>query len=439
MVADVVDELVFRRHGRWCAVAGHPSVRRAAADVVAAMLTGRKYRLELTAEQAEFAEEVGAVCRSVWNAGLEQRREYRRRGAWMNYTPQAAELADAKADHDWLKIAPSHVLQQTLMDLDRACREHGTWNVKWRSGRRWSPSFRFPAGNLIEVQRLGRKWGRAKLPKLGWVRFRWSRALGGAVRSATVSRDGKHWYISFLVEDGRTTPERHVSASAVGVDRGVVIAVACSDGAIFDRPFTTTAERRRHLRLQQKLARQKKGSANRADTVAAIGRLRRRERQRRRDFCAQVAHRLASRHGTVVLEDLRTKNMTASAKGTRAEPGRNVTQKAGLNRAILDKGWNLFELALQNVARQNGCQVVKVPAAFTSQTCSRCRAVDPASRESQARFRCTACGYSENADLNAASNILYAAGHAVSACRGPAVQGRRSRNHQPSPVGVPRL
>lgn len=164
------------------------------------MLTGRKYRLSLTGEQAEMAEEFGRICRSVWNTALEQRREYRRRGAWMNYVPQAAELADAKREHDWLRAAPSHILQQTLKDLDKACRTHGTFKVRWRSKARWNPSFRFPAGNLITVERLNRKWGRAKLPKLGWVSFRWSRPPGGEIRSATVSRKAGHWYISFLVE-----------------------------------------------------------------------------------------------------------------------------------------------------------------------------------------------------------------------------------------------
>lgn len=151
------------------------------------MLTGRRYRLALTGEQAEQCVEFGHVCRAVWNTALDQRRQYRQRGGWMNYAPQCAELAEAKTEHEWLKVAPSHVLQQTLKDLDAACRTHGTFKVRWRSKNRWVPSFRFPMGKLITVERLGRKWGRAKLPKLGWVTFRWSRPPGGAVRSATVS------------------------------------------------------------------------------------------------------------------------------------------------------------------------------------------------------------------------------------------------------------
>lgn len=379
------------------------------------MLTGRKYRLDFTPEQAEFAETIGGICRSVWNTALEQRREYRRRGSWMDYVPQCAELAEAKAEHEWLKQAPAHCLQQTLKDLDQACKAHGTWKVKWRSARRWSPSFRFPDGSKISVERLGKRLGRCKLPKFGWACFRWSRALGGQVRSATVSRGGAHWYISFLVEDGHVTPEQHVSNAVVGVDRGVAVAVAVSDGTLRDREFCTPGEAKRYRRLQQRLARQEKGSANRKKTLAAMRVIKCRERDRRNDFTAWTANRLATRHGLVAIEDLRTRNMTRSAKGTVEAPGSNVKQKAGLNRSILDKGWHKFQLALENVARYTGARIVKVPAAYTSQTCSECHVVDPESRKSQAVFRCTACGHEENADVNAAKNIL-AAGLAVTAC-----------------------
>ena len=187
------------------------------------MLTGRRFRVEFSEDQAEFAERIGAVCRAVWNTGLEQRREYRRRGAWMNYRPQARELAQAKAEHRWLAQVPGHCLQQTLMDLDKACRTHGTFRVRWRSGRRWAPSFRFPEGSKMAVEKLNARHGRVKLPKLGWVTFRMSRPLDAVViRSATVAREGRHWFVSLLVDDGKTTPQAHAAAGVtVGVDRGV--------------------------------------------------------------------------------------------------------------------------------------------------------------------------------------------------------------------------
>lgn len=141
------------------------------------MLTGRRFRIEFTEQQEAFAERIGSVCRAVWNIGLEQRREYCRRRAWMNYREQAGELAAAKAEHPWLAEVPGHCLQQALMDLDKACREHGTFRVRWRSGRRWVPSFRCPEGSKMVVERLNRRHARVKLPKLGWsnsaCRARW--------------------------------------------------------------------------------------------------------------------------------------------------------------------------------------------------------------------------------------------------------------------------
>nr|WP_078510354.1 RNA-guided endonuclease TnpB family protein [Streptomyces himastatinicus] len=380
------------------------------------MLSGRRYRLELTSEQAALCQEIGDICRAVWNTALEQRREYRRRGAWMNYVPQAAEMAEAKREHPWLTAAPSQVLQQTLMDLDRTCREHGTFNVRWRSKVRWSPAFRFPAGNRIQVERLGRKWGRVKLPKLGWVRFRWSRPLGGEVRSATVRHRAGQWFISFLVNDGCTTPDRHgMPGTAVGIDRGVTVAAVTSDGTFHDRSFITSGEVARYRRLQQKLARQSKGSANRAKTVTAMRRIMRRVTDRRADFCSYTACRITTRNALVVLEDLRIQAMTATASGTADRPGRNVRQKTGLNRAILDKCWFKLEMALLNAARRTGSRIVLVNPAYTSQTCNRCGHVDAKSRKSQAVFECTACGHRDHADVNAAKDQRDA-GLAFSAC-----------------------
>ncbi|MEV6930925.1 transposase [Dactylosporangium sp. NPDC051485] len=400
------------------------------------MLTGRRYLLAFTPEQAAYAEQVGAACRAVWNTGLEQRREYRRRGAYISYVEQARQMAQAKKDPAcaWLADAPSHTLQQALRDLDRACREHGTWKVRWRSKTRTAPSFRFPDPNHITVRRLNRRWGEVRLPKFGPVRFRWTRAIGGTIRNATVLREGGRWYISFCVEDGIT----EVAPSGkppVGIDRGVAVAVATSDGDLHDRAFATPGEEGRLKRLQQRMSRSlrthggNRRSKRRDATRAQLGRLNARIRARRADFAAQTAVALVRDHGLVAVEDLRVKNMTASAKGTTEQPGRNVRQKAGLNRAILGKGWGRFVLQLEHAARYHGATVVKVNPAFTSQTCNACKHVARGSRESQAVLRCVACGHQDHADVNAAKNIL-AAGLAVTG-RGDLGIGR-SVKRQPS-------
>ncbi len=176
--------------------------------------------------------------------------------------------------------------------------------------------------------------------------------------------------------------------------------VATSDGQCFDGVGMRPGEQRRRL------ARQKKGSNRRRRTVRAIGRVYERVRNRRADFCHQTAHTLTTEHGLGAVEDLRVKHMTASARGTVEQPGRHVRQKAGLNRSILDKAWGRLRTTLEWHGRKNGCSIVAVPAAYTSQTCSRCKHVAAESRESQADFCCVACGYQTNADVNAANTIL---------------------------------
>ena len=277
----------------------------------------------------------------------------------------------------------------------------------------------------MQLQKLNRRKSQIKLPKLGWVKFRASHSLTGeTIRSATLSRQGRHWFVSLLVDDGVTTPVEHaLPGSAVGVDRGVAIAVATSAGDLFNQVFTGPHERRRALWLQRKLSRSAKGSANRNRTRLALANLRARERRRRDDFCVKTARQLAQNNALVVLEKLAVHNMTRRANPVAdpASPGRYLpngrSAKSALNRAILAKGWYRFELALNSAARYSGTQIVKVPAAFTSQRCSACGQVDPKSRESQAVFRCTGCSHPvEHADVNAANNILAAGLLAVSAC-----------------------
>lgn len=395
------------------------------------MLTGRRYLLALTSEQAEYAEQVGDACRAVWNTALEQRRVYTQRylrdgrGTYASFTLQCRELSEAKTEHLWLTAAPNVCLQQVLRDLDKAVTTHGVFRVQWRSKAKTPPAFRFPDPKLMKVERLNRKWARVKLPKLGWVRFRWTRPIGGAIRNATVTRQAGRWYISFCVEDGieEVAPS---TKPPVGIDLGVAVAVATSGGDMYDREFITPGEAKRLKRLQQRLSRSQqvhgrnRGSNRRDATRVQLGRLHARVRNRRNDFAVQTAAALVRSYGLVVVEDLKVKNMTKSAKGTVEAPGKNVRQKAGLNRAILDKGWGRFLLSLRSAARYTGTQIVEVDPAYTSQTCHACKHIARESRESQAEFRCAACGHEANADVNAAMNIL-AAGLAVTGRGGFAV------------------
>ena len=273
------------------------------------------------------------------------------------------------------------------------------------------------------MRRLSRKVGQVWVPKAGWVRFRWSRAVPAGVKSCRVRMDrAGRWHVAFAaVPDPVPAPGNHEVA---GLDRGVAVSAALSTGELLSLPGLAVRERKRLRRLERKLCRARRGSGRRGRVRYAIARLRARESDRRKDWAEKASTDIARRFDLIRAEDLQIKTMTRSAKGTPGNPGRNVRAKAGLNRGILRSGWGLLVRRLEDKAPG---RVEKITPHYTSQCCSACGQVDPESRESQAVFRCTACGFACHADVNAARNI--AAGHAVTARGGDGVT--RPVNREP--------
>jgi transposase len=270
---------------------------------------------------------------------------------------------------------------------------------------------------------VSRKVGEVWVPKAGWVRFRWSRDVPPDAKSYRVTKDrAGRWHVAFAVIPAPVPAPGN--GQTVGIDRGVAVSAALSTGELLRCPGLTARERTRLRRMQRRLARARRGSTRRGRVKHGIARLRARETDRRKDWAEKTSTGIARRFDLIRVEDLQIGNMTRSAKGSRENPGRNVRAKAGLNRGILGSGWGLLVRRLEEKAPG---RVEKISPAFTSQRCSACGRVDRGSRESQAVFRCTACGFAANADVNAAINI--AAGHAVTARGGDGVT--RPVNREP--------
>jgi putative transposase len=384
-----------------------------------------RYRLAPTPEQETILRQHCAHARYVWNLAVEQQAWWRPgRCAAPGYSAQAAQLTQARAEHRWLRDGSQMVQQQALRDFAQAMANYfaGTHRKPtWRKEVR-NEGFRIVAVKPGHIQRLSRKTGQAWIPKAGWVRFRWSRAVPEA-SSYRVTRDRAGcWHIAFAaIPEPIPSPG---TGEIVGIDRGVMVAAAQSTGDLLHCPGLRVAEQARLRRLQRRLARATTGSNRRAQVKAAIARLRARERDRRKDWAEKTSTDLARRFDVIRIEDLRITGMTRSARGTLARPGRGVRRKAGLNRGILSSGWGLLARRLEDKAPG---RVEKINPAYTSQRCSACGHVAADSRESQALFRCVACGYVCHADVNAARNI--AAGH-CGGCAGTLAGGRRM-NREP--------
>ena len=256
---------------------------------------------------------------------------------------------------------------------------------------------------------------RMKLPsKLGWVKFRKSRQIEGEIKNCTITRTSGHWYISFQTEQELPDPI-HSSEQAVGLDVGIAKFVTLSSGKQY-QPLNVFKKHQLQLASEQrKLSRKVKFSANWQKQKQRINRLHSKIATCRQDFLHKTSTEISKNHAMVVIEDLKVSNMSRSAKGTVEKPGVNVKAKSGLNKSILDQGWYEFRRQLEYKQHWLGGDVVAVKPQYTSQTCSSCGHICKDNRKSQADFKCVACGHAENADINAAKNIL-ASGHGVLAC-----------------------
>ena len=393
-----------------------------------------RFRLYPTPAQEVLLSEQCSHARYVWNLGLEQRLMWARwKGPTPGYVEQSRQLTEARAAQPWLAQGSQTVQQQALRDLDQAWRNFfaGTHNrPTWRK-RGAHEGLRIVGPQALRIRQDNGRWSAALVPKVGWIPFRRTRAVVDW-KSYRINRDrAGRWHLAFAV-----VPEPVPgpgTGGVVGVDRGVIVAVALSSGEMTSPSKLAAKESERLLRLQRHLARAQQGSNRRARVTTQVARLKARETDRRKDWVEKTSTDLARRFDVIRVEDLNTAGMTRSARGTIAEPGRNVAAKAGLNRGILANGWGLLITRLEQKAPG---RVEKVNPAYTSQTCNACKHIARESRKSQADFECVACGHQDNADVNAARNIAErstAAGLAVAA-RGDRVRLARSVKREPQLV-----
>lgn len=360
-----------------------------------------------------------------------------------------AAIRQAREDIDFLAVLPAQAAQAVLKTYFQA------WKNCWE-GRAGAPDFKgrvrtvmsvdVPQGRDLNIVRVHRRWGMVNLPKIGRVRFRWTKDLPVGKRAngenritgARLIRDVLGWHIAFRIQTLEVQPEPHHGPD-VGIDVGVTVPIALSDGETYEHgEWLTDKEQAKLLDLEQRAARRKQHrkpgehtSRRLHRTYDQIAGLRAKAKRRALDWQHQTTTAIARTYGTVVVEALTITNMVKSAKGTVDQPGRNVAQKSGLNRAISGEAWGRTVIMLTYKTVRRGGTLHKVPAPGTSLRCSACGFTTPGSRESQAVFACKNpdCGWAGNADHNAARNVLhlYRMGLALIPAAGRAVVRRAKR------------
>jgi len=325
-----------------------------------------------------------------------------------------SKLYKQSEEFGFLSECPAHLLQQKLKDLDRAFRDafdKTQPNKKMPKFRKKGlhDSFRFPAPNQIQLS-----GNRIKLPKLDWLRFFRSQAVEGDVKNVTLSKKGKDWFVAIQVEKD-ISPSLNQNTSSLGIDLGIAHFATTSEGEMIVGLNSFKAQANKLAIAQRRLTRKKKYSQNWKKQQHKIRAIHTKIANNRKDYLHKISTRFSKNHAMIVIEDLQVSNMSRSAKRTLENPGRNVSAKSGLNKAILDQGWSEFRRQLEYKLMWQGGVLLTVNPQYTSQQCTICHHIAQSNRKSQGKFQCEVCGFESHADINAARNIL-AAGHAVLAC-----------------------
>ena len=318
-----------------------------------------------------------------------------------SYTKIANLLPQWKNTFPWLKDCYAQVLQQSLKDLEKAFKNffQKRANPPKFKKKGIKESIRFPQDCKLEQHN-----NRLYLPKIGWVRYRNSRNVVGEIKNVTVRKKCGRFYVSIQTQCEVEIPKHQ--GGEIGIDMGIVRFATLSNGEYFEPLNAFKTYKGKLAKLQRQLKNKIKFSKNWQKLQAKIAKLHHKIANYRKDYLHKISTEICKNHAMIYVEDLQVSNMSKSAKGTAEEPGQNVKQKSGLNRAILDQSWTEFRRQLDYKSQWQGGVLVAVPPQNTSRTCPCCGYTDKENRPTQAKFKCIECGYTENADLVGAINIL---------------------------------
>lgn len=375
------------------------------------------YRLHPTVKQSRaIASSIRLQC-ELYNASLEERvmtYKWHKRGVSSAKAPtkfdQFRTLTGLFELRPELASFGVTVCRGTLTRLDEAFRGFFSRVEKGQAPGfpRFKSVARFDSLTWCDAKgwRLDEKTRRLYIQGVGHVKLNLHRPLAGTAKTLTIARRGAHLEATVFCAK---VPKQLLPATGnmVGLDLGVGVLVAGSDGTLYDHP-----RHRRRLapllkKAQAERSRHTKGSSRHKKATTQIARLKHKEATRRTDALHKLSRLIVNENDLIVVEDLRIANMSRSARGTREHPGRHVAAKSGLNDAVMDSGWRMLIAMITYKAEGAGRTVIKVSPRHTSQRCSICGFVAAANRHRQ-KFSCLSCGAFAHADVNAARNILRA-------------------------------
>lgn len=397
------------------------------------MLKGVRFKANPTPAQKHILSQWMGCARFIWNAKCNEEHYYstfaRKYHPIGTYAPIDQKTSHFKSKEltPFLYECPSQIIRNSAVNWYQTFQKFmkGLCGKPKRKAKRDRGSIHLTR-ELFHFKQCAngvvRLFIGTKTNNIGYLSFKAHRPYA-IPNSLYIKKEQGRYTVSFCYDDGieisetktdslkalQTCSRNQLNEQIVGIDRGVAVSVQAGDSSF---NFTQEQKRRKdkkmrqQKRLQKRMARQLKASNRRKRTKQRLAKTCAKVANIRRNFCHKTSRSLINSPFQVfVFEDLNVAKMTRRPKKKQDDKGRFVSnkaaQKAGLNRAILDKGWHQLEIFTIYKARKMGKAVYKVAANFTSQECANCGHIHPDNRTSQADFCCVHCGHIDNADRNA--------------------------------------
>ncbi len=354
-------------------------------------------------------------ARCVLTQSLSERRDaYRYASKSISYYEQKRDLPEIKTDlREEYQQIHSQVLQDVLLRLDKAFKaffrriQNGeTPGYPRFQGRNRYTSFTYPQGGYTLCEK------HVSFSKIGTIKVKFHRPVEGKIKTATIKYEAGQWYVVFSCEVEEKPAKLPSTSQAVGIDLGLLHFATLSTGDTIENPRYLRKAQAALKRKQRHLSGCKRGSHRREKARKAVVKAHRKIGNQRHDFLHKQSRQLVTTYETIVFEDLQIANISKAPKPKQDENGNylpnGASQKAGLNKSILDAGWGIFMTYCADKAAWAGCTVIKIDPYKTSQLCSQCGKEGPHKDLSERTHTCVHCGVVLDRDHNAALNILAA-------------------------------